>query len=151
MGTAGSGGDSFEAGPVDIPATNSLSEGTDYSNLAKTPVGLSDLNMVESDVLTFENAEVALQKIDDALEYVSESRAFYGAKMNQMESALKVNERMHEGLMAARSQILDTDFAAETAKSTQAQIVEQASISVRAQAKSSDDQVLGLLGSIGYN
>lgn len=37
--------------------------------------------------------------------------------MNQMESALKVNDRMHESLMAARSQILDTDFAAETAKS----------------------------------
>jgi len=151
LGAAGSGGDSFEAGPVDITATNSLSEGTDYINLAKTPVGLSDLNMVESDVLTFENAEIALQKIDDALEYVSESRAFYGAKMNQMESALKANDRMHEGLMAARSQILDTDFAAEAAKSTQAQIVEQASISVRAQAKSSDDQVLGLLGSIGDN
>ncbi len=149
LGSPGSGGNSFEAGPVDITATNSLSEGTDYINLAKTPVGLSDLNMVESDVLTFENAEVALQQIDDALEYVSESRAFYGAKMNQMESALKVNDRMHESLMAARSQILDTDFAAETAKSTQAQIVEQASISVRAQAKSSDEQVLGLLGSIG--
>ena len=151
LGAAASGGNSFEAGPVDITATNSLSEGTDYINLAKTPVGLSDLNMVESDVLSFENAEVALQQIDDALEYVSESRAFYGAKMNQMESALKLNDRMHEGLMAARSQILDTDFAAETAKSTQAQIVEQASISVRAQAQSSDEQVLGLLGSIGDN
>ena len=149
LGAPGSGGNSFKAGPVDITATNALSEGTDYINLAKTPVGLSDLNMVESDVLTFENAEVALQQIDDALAYVSESRGFYGAKMNQMESALKLNDRMHEGLMAARSQILDTDFASETAKSTQSQIVEQASISVRAQAKSSDEQVLGLLSSIG--
>jgi flagellin len=149
LGAPGSGGNSFEAGPVDITATNSLSEGTDYIALAKTPVGLSDLNMVESDVLTFENAEAALQQIDDALAYVSESRAFYGAKMNQMESALKLNDRMHEGLMAARSQILDTDFAEETAKSTQARIVEQASISVRAQAKSSDELVLGLLSSIG--
>lgn len=149
LGAPGSGGNSFEAGPVDITATNALSEGTDYINLAKTPAGLSDLDMVESDVLTFENAEAALQQIDDALAYVSESRAFYGAKMNQMESALKLNDSMHEGLMAARSQILDTDFAEETAKSTQAQIVEQASISVRAQAKSSDEQVLGLLGSIG--
>jgi len=145
LGAPGSGGNSFKAGPVDITATNALSEGTDYINLAKTPVGLSDLNMVESDVLTFENAEAALQQIDDALAYVSESRGFYGAKMNQMESALKLNDRMHEGLMAARSQILDTDFASETAKSTQSQIVEQASISVRAQAKSSDEQVLGLL------
>ncbi|MBT3136481.1 flagellin [Alteromonas sp. ALT199] len=145
LGAPGSGGNSFEAGPVDITATNSLGDGTDFINLTKTPVGLSDLDMVESDVLSFENAEVALQQIYDALEYVSESRAFYGAKMNQMESALKLNHRMHEGLMAARSQILDTDFAAETAKSTQAQIVEQVSISVRAQAKSSDEQVLGLL------
>ena len=149
LGAPGSGGNSFEAGPVDITATNALSEGTDYINLAKTPAGLSDLDMVESDVLTFENAEAALQQIDDALAYVSESRAFYGAKMNQMESALKLNDRMHEGLMAARSQILDADFASETAKSTQSQIVEQASISVRAQAKSSDEQVLGLLSSIG--
>ncbi len=145
LGAPGSGGNSFQAGPVNITATNSLSDGTDYINLTKTPVGLSDLDMVESDVLTFETAEAALQQIDEALAYVSESRAFYGAKMNQMQSALKVNERMHEGLMAARSQILDTDFASETAKSTQAQIVEQASISVRAQAKSSDEQVLGLL------
>ena len=105
-----------------------------FTTSGKHLVGLSGLNMVESDVLTFENAEAALQQIDDALEYVSESRAFYGAKMNQMASALKLNDRMHEGLMASRSQILDTDFAEETAKSTQAQIVEQASISVRAQA-----------------
>ena len=69
-------------------------------------------------------------------------------KMNPMEAALKLNDRVDEGLLAARSQILDTDFAAETAKSTQAQIVEQASISVRAQAKSSDEQVLGLLASL---
>ena len=148
LGAAGSGGNSFEAGPVDTTATNSLRDGTDFINLTKTPVGLSDLDMVESDALTFENAEAALQQIDDALAYVSESRAFYGAKMNQMESALKLNDRMHEGLMAARSQILDTDFAEETAKSTQAQIVEQASISVRAQAKSSDEQVLGLLNEV---
>ena len=35
LGAAGSGGNSFEAGPVDITATNSLSEGTDYINLEK--------------------------------------------------------------------------------------------------------------------
>ena len=68
--------------------------------------------------------------------------------MNQMASALKLNDRMHEGLMESRSQILDTDFAEESAKSTQVRVVEQASISVRAQAKSSDEQVLGLLYSL---
>ena len=57
--------------------------------------------------------------------------------MNQMESALKLNYRMHEGIMATRSQILDTDFAEETAKSTDVQIVKQTSISVRAQSSES--------------
>lgn len=148
LGAPGTGATSFESGPIDITATNAISDGTEYINLAKTPVGLSDLDMVDSDVLSFENAEAALAQIDNALDYVSESRAFYGAKINQMESALKVNDHLYEGTMAARSQILDADFAKETAKSVQSQLVEQASISVRAQAQSTDDQILGLLGSI---
>lgn len=53
---------------------------------------------------------------------------------------------MHEGLMAARSQILDADFVTDIVKSTQAQFLKQASIFVRAQAKFSDEEVLGLLG-----
>lgn len=63
-----------------------------------------------------------------------------------MDSALKLNDRMHEGLMAARSQILDADFVTDIVKSTQAQFLKQASIFVRAQAKFSDEEVLGLLG-----
>lgn len=50
-----------------------------------------------------------------------------------------------ENTSQARSQITDTDFAKETARSTQSQIVEQASIAVRAQAQSSDGQVIELL------
>ena len=79
---------------------------------------------------------------------MSESRAFYGAKLNQMTSALNVNAIANENISAARSRITDTDFAAETASLTQSQIVEQASISVRAQAQSSENQVLGLLNGI---
>ena len=55
---------------------------------------------------------------------------------------------IRDSISAARSRITDTDFAAETASLTQSQIVEQASISVRAQAQSSENQVLGLLNGI---
>ena len=97
------------------------------------------------------DAENALTQIDSALEIVGESKAFYGAKINQMSSAIRNNAIGFENISSAHSQITDADFASETALLTQAQIVEQASISVRAQAKSSDEQVLGLLDSISGN
>ena len=90
-------------------------------------------------------AENALTQIDSALEIVGESRAFYGAKINQMSSAIRNNAIGLENISSAYSQITDADFASETALLTQAQIVEQASISVRAQANSSDGLVLSLL------
>ena len=147
LGQPGNGGNSFTAGPVDITATNSVKIGTEYINLTKTPAGLSDLGLVDSDILTNDNAEATLQQLDDALEYISESRAFYGARINQMQSAYRLNAQMFESVSAARAQITDADFATETAQLTQSQIVEQASIAIRAQAKSSDQQVLGLLNS----
>lgn len=135
------GGPTFTLGPVDITATNQLGVGTDFIELTKTPATLTDLGL---DGTSLQN-ESALERIDSALQLVSESRAFYGAKINQMASAIRNNAIGFENIRRAHSQITDADFASETALLTQAQIVEQASISVRAQAKSSDEQVLGLL------
>lgn len=59
--------------------------------------------------------------------------------MNQVESVLKLTDRIHEGLIVVHSQALNTDFAAETDKATHPQIVNKASMSVRAQVKSGDE------------
>ncbi len=139
------GGPTFTLGPVDITATNQLGVGTDYIELTKTPATLTDLGLDGTSLQNESDAENALERIDSALQSVSESRAFYGAKINQMASAIRTNAIGFENISRAHSQITDADFASETALLTQAQIVEQASISVRAQAKSSDEQVLGLL------
>ena len=139
------GGPTFTLGPVDITATNQLGVGTDFIELTKTPATLTDLGLDGTSLQNESDAESALERIDSALQLVSESRAFYGAKINQMASAIRNNVIGFENISGAHSQITDADFASETALLTQAQIVEQASISVRAQAKSSDDQVLGLL------
>jgi flagellin len=138
----------FSLGPADITATNKLGKGTEYIEVTKTPATLEDLSLEGTSINSEQNAEAALSQIDAALNTVSESRAFYGAKLNQMTSALNVNAIANENINAARSRITDTDFAAETASLTQSQIVEQASISVRAQAQSSENQVLGLLNGI---
>ncbi len=139
------GGPTFTLGPVDITATNQLGVGTDFIKLTKTPATLTDLGLDGTSLQNESDAESALERIDSALQLVSESRAFYGAKINQMASAIRNNAIGFENISRAHSQITDADFASETALLTQAQIVEQASISVRAQAKSSDEQVLRLL------
>ena len=139
------GGPTFTLGPVDITATNQLGVGTDFIELTKTPATLTDLGLDGTSLQNESGAESALERIDSALQLVSERRAFYGAKINQMASAIRNNAIGFENISRAHSQITDADFASETALLTQAQIVEQASISVRAQAKSSDEQVLGLL------
>lgn len=139
------GGPTFTLGPVDITATNQLGVGTDFIKLTKSPATLTDLGLDGTSLQNESDAENALERIDRALQSVSESRAFYGAKINQMASAIRNNAIGFENISRAHSQITDADFASETALLTQAQIVEQASISVRAQAKSSDEQVLGLL------
>ncbi|WP_334049775.1 flagellin N-terminal helical domain-containing protein [Alteromonas gracilis] len=151
LGAPGSGTNNFESGPIDITSSNSFNTGTEYVNLQKTPVGLSDLELVATEITTYESAEAALAEIDRALEYVSNSRGFYGAKIIQMMSALRVNDITRENLEASKSQIQDTDFAIESAKSVQSEIVEQASLAVRMQAKSTDEQVLGLLDSVATN
>ena len=139
------GGPTFTLGPVDITATNQLGVGTDFIELSKTPATLTDLGLDGTSLQNESNAKNALERIDSALQSVSESRAFYGAKINQMASAIRNNAIGLENISRAHSQITDVDFASESALLTQAQIVEQASISVRAQARSSDEQVLGLL------
>ncbi|MCQ8850423.1 flagellin [Alteromonas stellipolaris] len=140
-------GNSYSLGPVNITASNNTVTGTQYIELQKTPATLEALNIADTNIITTEAAEEAISRLDDALNNVSESRAFYGAKMNQMTSAYKVNAEMSVNVEASYSRIVDADFAKETARLTQSQIVEQASVSVLSQANANNEQVLGLLDS----
>ncbi len=143
-----SAGNSFSLGPVDITASNKTVEGTEYIELTKTPATLDSLGIADTSIATSANAEDAITKLDSALNSVSESRAFYGAKMNQMSSAYRLNAQMNVNVEASYSQIVNADYAKETARLTQSQIIEQASLAVLTQAKSNDEQVLGLLDTV---
>ena len=65
---------------------------------------------------------------------------------NRLESTLSNLEAVSENLSAARSRIMDADFAAETAELTRAQIIQQAGVSILAQANAAPQSVLSLLG-----
>lgn len=104
---------------------------------------LSQVNTV--DVSTVAGATSALDVIDGALTQVDELRSSLGAVQNRFESTISRLSATSENLSAARSRILDADFAAETAALTRAQILQQASVSVLSQANAQPQLALSLL------
>jgi flagellin len=112
-----------------IPATTAL----DTS-------GLSSL-----DVTSVAKSNDAMRRLDAALGSVSELRSTFGAVQNRFESTISNLGTAVENLSAARSRILDADFASETANLTRAQILQQAGTAMLSQANSLPQNVLSLL------
>jgi flagellin len=86
-----------------------------------------------------------LGAVDTALDTVNSTRADFGAVQNRFESVVRSLQTAAENLSASRSRIMDADFAAETAALTRAQILQQAGVSVLAQANAAPQSVLQLL------
>lgn len=97
------------------------------------------------DVSTQAGAEKAIAGIDNAINQVAREQAKLGAVQNRFESTISNNAVNRESLSAANSRIRDADFAAETAALSRAQVLQQAGISVLAQANARPQQVLSLL------
>ena len=83
--------------------------------------------------------------IDAALATVAEERAKLGATQAQLESTVRNLANVAENTSAAAGRIMDTDYAAETANLTKAQILQQAATSILAQANAQPQSVLALL------
>lgn len=96
-------------------------------------------------VKSTDKANDAIQRIDSALTSVSTLRSTLGAIQNRFQSTINSLSAVSENLSASRSRILDTDFAAETAALTRAQILQQAGTAMVAQANSVPQNVLSLL------
>ena len=92
------------------------------------------------------NAQVVLAGMDALIAVVDKKRAELGAVQNRFQSTIRNQGNVAENLEAAKSRIKDADFAAETAKLTQAQILQQASQTILAQANQRPQAALQLLG-----
>ena len=99
----------------------------------------------EVDISTVEGAERALSAVDNALNSVNAERANLGAVQNRLDSTIGALAINVENLTAARSRIMDADFASETAELSRTQVLQQAGISILAQANSQPQMVLSLL------
>lgn len=96
-------------------------------------------------VKTVAGANDAINRIDAALASVSSIDSKLGAMQNRFNSAISSAQAVSQNLAASRSRIQDADFAAETAAMSQAQILQQAGVSMLAQANAQPQLVLKLL------
>lgn len=90
-------------------------------------------------------ANDALQVIDSALANINSSRAALGAVQNRFTTTISNLQSTSENLSSAKSRILDTDFAVETAAMTRGQILQQAGTAMLSQANQLPNTVLSLL------
>ena len=91
-------------------------------------------------------AQSAISNIDDMLKHVDSYRAKLGATQNRLESTISNQENVIENVSDARSRIKDVDYASETAKMAQQQILQQASTAMLSQANQKNSIALNLLG-----
>lgn len=104
-------------------------------------VGTSTLGSI-SDVAA---ATAAMSALDTAITDLNTARADLGAIQNRFEGVLSQLSAAQENTEAARSRIMDTDYASETAKLARAQILQQAGTAMLAQANALPQNVLSLL------
>ena len=86
-----------------------------------------------------------IDSIDGALNLINDTRATYGASQSRFDSVISNLQQAVENQSAARSRIMDADFAAETAALSRSQILQQAGNAMVAQANQLPQQVLQLL------
>ena len=97
------------------------------------------------DVQSVDNANLVLISIDAALQQLATSSAQLGAYQNRFQAAITGLTTNSTNLTSARSQIQDTDYAAATSQLSKAQILQQASTAMVAQANTVPQNILTLL------
>ena len=96
-------------------------------------------------VASREDAETAISSVDSALSMIDTIRGELGAVQNRFESTIANLNNVSENLSAARSRILDADIAQETSAMTKNNILQQAGVSILAQANQAPQLALSLL------
>jgi len=147
-GTATIGGRVTFNGPTSFTvstnaATSGIFDATTAAGSTLSAVSAIDITTLTASIPT--GANDALAVIDAALANINSSRASLGAVQNRFLSAVSTLQTTAENITSARSRIMDTDFAAETAALTRAQILQQAGTAMLAQANQIPNGVLALL------
>jgi len=119
-------------------STNNMASNTSISIVTGTGSSIDHL-------ATAGAIATVIGSIDDALDTINNTRATFGATQSRFDAVISNLQQAVENQAAARSRIMDADFAAETAAMSRAQILQQAGNAMVAQANQLPQQVLSLL------
>lgn len=147
-GTSTAGGASAVAtGQLVLDSEKSFSiEAANTTDFFTATAAAGQLQKVSDlDVSSVDAAQRTLAMVDSALAAVNSQRAKFGALQSRFETTIANLQISSENLSASRSRIRDTDFAAETANLTRAQILQQAGTAMLTQANALPQRVLSLL------
>ncbi|MCM1039985.1 MAG: flagellin FliC3 [Ruminococcus sp.] len=108
-------------------------------------ISLQRLGLTSAEVTTEERSDDANVAIKSAIAYVSDARSRLGAYQNRLEHTVSSLDITNENMTASYSRIMDVDLSEEMTNYTTQQVVEQAAISMLAQANERPSQVLQLL------
>ena len=103
------------------------------------------LGITNTNVMTHENADKAIQMFDDAVNFVSQIRAKLGAYQNRLEHTIADLDTAGLNLTEAMSRLMDADMATEITNSTQQNVLQQAGTAMLAQANERPQTILSLL------
>ncbi|MCA9516282.1 MAG: flagellin FliC [Myxococcales bacterium] len=138
-GTAGTGGTlTFQVG--------TRNSANDRVTIAMGDMDSTALGVNASAVDTLANAQTAIDDIDSALDTLNTARATTGATMNQLSKSIDNLSSTVENLGVAEGNIRDADIASESANFSRNQVLQQAGVSMLAQANASPQFALRLIG-----
>lgn len=137
-------------GQVELSSAQQFAVGTDVTVAGtaffETAANTSSLSAVaEIDLTTQEGAASALKVIDVALDKISQARSELGAVSNRLDSTISNLTNITVNVEAARSGVMDADFAKESSEMAKAKILSQAGTSMLAQANKTSENLLTLL------
>ena len=101
--------------------------------------------LAATDITTSSQADSALGVLDTAIGKVNDNRAVLGASMSRLEFASDNLQNVAQNTAAARSRVLDADYASETTELARTQIIQQAGTAMLSQANQAQQSVLSLL------
>lgn len=130
----------LQVGANSTAASNQLSFSLTNNTAAATGIALTS-----NDVTSQANGTASITQLDTAIATVSTNRATFGALQSRLESAVRSIAVASENAAAANSRVADADIAGSMSQLVRAQILQQAGISVLAQANQAPGMILDLL------
>jgi flagellin len=139
-------------GTVLLSSANSveIQVGWETNTADKITVQTKDLNLAVLSITggtisTVSDASLAVVDLNNDLSDINGYRATWGALQNRMESTVSNLQNVSENISAARSRIEDADFAKESANLARTQVLQQAGMSMLAQANQQSAEVISLI------